>query len=102
MSNQDITIRYVVYAIPSKRPLRQGTCTRKEFPGVVRSLDKGKERAKIVKNTDVELDLTPYDLWLGSNPPLVGDDMAKANLAFALMGKTIADAITSVDDIDTE
>ena len=102
MAQNNKTIKYVIYAIPSKRPLRQGTCQRNQFNLVVQSLDHGKERAKILNDASVELDLTPYDLFLGSPRLKVNNPLGMAMLNTSLQGKTAADAITSIDDLDTE
>lgn len=102
MSGQFETIRYVVYEIQGKRPIYQGTCQRRDFTLVVQGLPHGQNghAAKIMNNRDVILDLTPYDKLFGSPSLLVGPDAYR--IGSAMQGHTAADAILSVDDLDTE
>jgi len=97
------TIRYVIYDIGTKRPLSQGTCARRDFPLVVQSLPHGVggQRAKIMNSNDY-VDIEPYDQILDPNRPAdTGINAHRAGKA-AAMGKTVDDAITSIDDLDTE
>ncbi len=101
--NQNVTVRFVIYDIATKRPISQGVCLRKDFNLVVQGLPHGigGDRAKIMNSNDV-LDLTPYDELLDPNAPVqTGINAYRAGMAVAA-GKTVNDAITSVDDLDTE
>ncbi len=96
------TIRYVIYEILSKRPISQGTCQRRDFPLVVQNLPHGQDghRAKILNSNDV-LDLTPYDVLLDPDYEIVGELAWMASMA-SMEGKTVDDAITDINDMDTE
>jgi len=96
---QFVSIRYVVYNIATKRPIWQGTCQRRDFPLVVQNLPHGQggDRAKIM-NSNEEIDLNPYDRIFDADNPETGP---RSGLA-AGYGKTIDDAITDIDDLDTE
>lgn len=96
-------VRYVVYDIATKRPVSQGLCARRDFNLVVQSLPHGQggDRAKILNSND-RLDLEPYDDLLDPNrTPDTGEFAYRAGMA-AAAGKTVNDAITDVDDLDTE
>jgi hypothetical protein len=101
--NQDTTVRFVVYDIATKRPVSQGLCLRRDFPLVVQNLPHGQggDRAKIMNSNDV-LDLTPYDVLLDPNEPEIVGELAWQASGAAMMGKTVDDAITDIDDLDTE
>lgn len=105
MSNhgQFETIRYVIYDIATKRPISQGTCQRRDFNIVVQGLPHGQggDGAKILTN-DAKLDLEPYDILLDPNVPDETGMFAHMRGGAAAYGKTVDDAITSIDDIDTE
>jgi len=97
------TIRYVVYDIATKMPISQGTCQRRDFHLVQQNLPRGQggDRAKILTHND-ELDLTRYDVLLDPNTDHgSGINAHRAGWA-AGMGKTVDDAITDIDDLDTE
>ena len=102
-SGQFETIRYVIYDILTKRPTSQGTCQRRDFPLVVQSLPHGQggDRAKIMNSNDY-IDLEPYDQILDPNRPVEGGLNAYRAGTAAAMGKTVDDAITDIDDLDTE
>lgn len=100
---QDVEIRYVIYDIATKRPISQGTCLRKDFPLVVQNLPHGQggDRAKIMNSND-RLDLTPYDLLLDPNAPTISGLFGFEASTGTMDGKTVDDAITDIDDLDTE
>jgi len=97
------TIRYVIYDIATKRPISQGTCQRRDFHLVVQNLPHGPSghRAKIL-NSHEELDLTPYDELLDPNRPEDTGEFAFQIGVPEDSGKTVDDAITDIDDLDTE
>lgn len=96
-------IRYVIYDIATKRPISQGTCQRRDFPLVVQGLPHGQggDMAKIMNSND-ELDLTPYDVLLDVNAPTPIGAFAHIEGMAAQQGKTVNDALTDIDLMDTE
>ena len=97
------TIRYVIYDIATKRPTSQGVCQRRDFHLIVQSLPHGQggHRAKIMNKNEV-LDLEPYDILLDPNTPAQTGEFAYRTGYAVAAGKTVDDAITDINDLDTE
>jgi hypothetical protein len=94
------TVRYVIFDEITKRPISQGTCQRRDFPLVCDNLPAG-QCSKILVSQD-HVDLEPYDVLL--DPEAEAPDGLMAYLAGVPVadGKTVDDAVTTIDDLDTE